>query len=182
MSQGQDAKLFQRGKIQVRIPVFDAPASLLIPARDSTGVSGRAARSGEQGQEVHQKEDGIEEDRGKYHHGQRQLVPFFPILPSTQMKLTNHRFEPVSPLFTDVVQCLGTPLLEIKKSCVDSTQFVDPHVELIHNPSASSGLPVSRQLRTVKTRPDSSGHSEFLTSMPLSFSFGYIQLTTHLGL
>ena len=26
----------------------------------------------------------------------------------------------VSPLFTDVVQCLGTPLLEIKKSCVDS--------------------------------------------------------------
>ena len=25
----------------------------------------------------------------------------------------------VSPLFTDVVQCLGTPLLEIKKSCVD---------------------------------------------------------------
>ena len=25
----------------------------------------------------------------------------------------------VSPLFTDVVQCLGTPLLEIKKSYVD---------------------------------------------------------------
>jgi hypothetical protein len=121
MSQGQDAKLFQRGKIQVRSTAFNPLTSLLMPARDSTGVPSRTARGGEQGQKVHEKEDSLEEDRGKYHHGQRQLVPFVPILVSTQVKLTNRRFRPVSPLFTDVVQCLGTPLLEIKKSCVDST-------------------------------------------------------------
>jgi len=70
MSQGQDAKLFQRGKIQVCNAVFVALVPLLIRLRDSVGVPGRAARGGEQGQEVHEKEDGLEEDRGKYHHGQ----------------------------------------------------------------------------------------------------------------
>lgn len=119
MSQRQDAKLFQRGKIQVRNAV-QCLSSWLMPGHDFTGISSRAPRGGEQGQEVHEKEDSLEEDRGKYHHGQRQLVPFVPILTSAQTKLTNHRFGPVSPLFTDVVQCLGTPLLEIKKSCVSS--------------------------------------------------------------
>ena len=120
MSQGQDAKLFQRGKIQVRNYVFNALISLLMRARNSIGVSSRTTRGGEQGQEIHEKEDSLEEDCGKYYHGQRQSVPFVPILASTQLKFINHRFRPVSPLFTDVVQCLGTPLLEIKKSCVDS--------------------------------------------------------------
>jgi hypothetical protein len=69
MSQGQDAKLFQRGKIQVRNTIRSL--TYLVTFRvDSTGVSSRAARSGEQGQEVHEKKDSIEEDRGKYHHGQ----------------------------------------------------------------------------------------------------------------
>ena len=50
--------------------IFAALTSLLTLARDFAGVSGRAARGGEQGQEVHEKKDGLEEDRGKYHHGQ----------------------------------------------------------------------------------------------------------------
>ena len=71
MSQGQDAKLFQRGKIQVQNTTSaDFTSLLTFRVRDSAGVSSRAARSGEQGQEVHEKKDGIEEDRGKYHHGQ----------------------------------------------------------------------------------------------------------------
>lgn len=70
MSQGQDAKLFQRGKIQVRKSTFVALVSSLMPARDSTGVSSRAARSGEQGQEVHEEEDRFEENCGKHYHGQ----------------------------------------------------------------------------------------------------------------
>jgi len=71
MSQGQDAKLFQRGKIQVQNTTCAISTSLLTyRVRDSAGVSSRATRSGEQGQEVHEKKDGIEEDRGKYHHGQ----------------------------------------------------------------------------------------------------------------
>ena len=71
MSQGQDAKLFQRGKIQVQNTIWATFTSLLtFRVRDPIGVSSRAARSGEQGQEVHEKKDGIEEDRGKHHHGQ----------------------------------------------------------------------------------------------------------------
>jgi len=71
MSQGQDAKLFQRGKIQVQNTTCTTFAPLLtFRVRDSIGVSSRAARSGEQGQEVHEKKDSTEEDRGKYHHGQ----------------------------------------------------------------------------------------------------------------
>jgi hypothetical protein len=70
MSQGQDAKLFQRGKIQVRNYLPDAFMSLLIRAHHSTGVSSGAARGGEQGQEVHEKEDSLEEDCSKYYHGQ----------------------------------------------------------------------------------------------------------------
>ena len=70
MSQGQDAKLFQRGKIQVCNSVFVVLMPLLTRLRDSAGVSSRATRGGEQGQEVHETEDGLEEDRGKYHHGQ----------------------------------------------------------------------------------------------------------------
>lgn len=84
MSQGQDAKLFQRGKIQVRNTALYAITTSLMQAHDSTGVSSGAARSGDQRQEVHKKEDSIEEDRGKYHHGQRQSVPFVPILASAQ--------------------------------------------------------------------------------------------------
>ena len=48
MSQGQDAKLFQRGKIQVCNTVFIALVPLLIRLRDSAGVSSRAARGREQ--------------------------------------------------------------------------------------------------------------------------------------
>ena len=71
MSHGQDAKLFQRGKIQVRNVIWVTLTSLLtFLAHDSAGVSSGAARGGEQGQEVHEKKDGLEEDRGKYHHGQ----------------------------------------------------------------------------------------------------------------
>ena len=44
--------------------------SPLIRTRGSTGVSSGVARGGEQRQEVHQKEDGLEEDRGKHYHGQ----------------------------------------------------------------------------------------------------------------
>lgn len=71
MSQGQDAKLFQRGKIQVRNTIWVALTFLLtFRVRDSVGVSSRAARGGEQGQEVHEEKDGLEEDCGEYHHGQ----------------------------------------------------------------------------------------------------------------
>ena len=71
MSQGQDAKLFQRGKIQVQNTTRATLTSLLtFRVRDSAGISSRAARSGEQRQEVHEKKDGLEEDRGKYHNGQ----------------------------------------------------------------------------------------------------------------
>ena len=95
MSQGQDAKLFQRGKIQVRNVALVALTSLLtLLVRDSTGVPCRAARSGEQGQEVHEKKDGIEEDRGKHHHGQRQLVPFVRILASALVIITHRPFLP----------------------------------------------------------------------------------------
>jgi hypothetical protein len=119
MSQGQDAKLFQRGKIQVRNSVFGPFVSLLNHPCESAGVSSRVARGREQGQEVHEKEDSLEENRGKYHDGKRQLVPFACTLASTSITLINRYFLSVSPLFTDVVQCLGTPLLEIKKSCVN---------------------------------------------------------------
>jgi hypothetical protein len=70
MSQGQDAKLFQRGKIQVRNNSFVGPTSSLIRARNVAGISSRTARRGEQGQEVHEKKDGIEKNCGKYHDGQ----------------------------------------------------------------------------------------------------------------
>jgi len=50
--------------------VFVALVPLLIHLHDSVGVPSRAARGREQGQEVHEKEDGLEEDCGKYHHGQ----------------------------------------------------------------------------------------------------------------
>jgi hypothetical protein len=70
MSQGQDAKLFQRGKIQVRNNSFAGPTSSLIRVLNVAGISSRAARCGEQGQEIHEKEDGIEKDCGKYHDGQ----------------------------------------------------------------------------------------------------------------
>ena len=72
----------------------------------------------------------------------------------------------VSALFTDVVSCLGTPLLEIKKSCVDSVwdllRRTDPQ------PPVFSGLSVPRQLRTVKTRTDPPGYSEFLAGTGIS--------------
>ena len=70
MSQGQDAKLFQRGKIQVRNNSLAGPTSSLIRALNVAGISSRAARRGEQGQEIHEEEDGTEKDCGKYYDGQ----------------------------------------------------------------------------------------------------------------
>lgn len=92
MSQGQDAKLFQRGKIQVRNSVFVPLLPLLIRACEYAGVSGRVARSGEQGQEVHEKKDSLEENRGKHHDGKRQSVPFVCTLAHTSITLINRYF------------------------------------------------------------------------------------------
>ena len=52
---------------------------------------------------------------------------------------------PVSPLFHDVVQCIGTPLLEIKKSKLNHPQR--PVLPRSH--SYCSGLPVPGQLRSI---------------------------------
>ena len=92
MSQGQDAKLFQRGKIQVRNSRFVTRVSLLIRACESAGVPSRVARSGEQGQEVHEKKDCPEENRGKYHNGKRQLVPSVCTHAPTPIALINRHF------------------------------------------------------------------------------------------
>jgi hypothetical protein len=64
----------------------------------------------------------------------------------------------VSPLFNDVIQCLGTPLLEIKKSELLSSLgrlslgFLGPNI---------SGIPLPRQLWSRETEPDPPGHPIF---------------------
>lgn len=64
----------------------------------------------------------------------------------------------VSPLFTDVVQCLGIPLLEIKKSESDTRvcvrKFLSGHL---------SGISLPRLLWPSEGRPNTSRHSQFLT-------------------
>ena len=62
----------------------------------------------------------------------------------------------VSPLFTDVVQCLGTPLLEIKKSgCV--AEWVQ--LQMLTTQQCS-GVSLPRVLRSPEGRPATSRHSE----------------------
>ena len=79
---GQDAKFFQRGKIQVRRPTLSHRRVLrhdsypYVFVLCGIGVPLRAAGSRVQGQEVRQAQDGAEEDRGEYYHGERQSVRF----------------------------------------------------------------------------------------------------------
>lgn len=70
----------------------------------------------------------------------------------------------VSPLFTDVVQCLGTPLLEIKKSA---------SFQLLHSSAyiALSGLPIPRQLWTVETRSNPPCHPQLSPGTPRTCAF-----------
>ena len=67
----QDAKFFQRGKIQVRI------AMRVIALRKLTerpGVPPGTPGCGDEGQEVHKAKDGAEEDSREHYHGKRQCV------------------------------------------------------------------------------------------------------------
>jgi len=70
--QGQDAKFFQRGKIEVRHPQTGRLA--LGDELDHVGVPCRTASGGDKGQEISETQDCPEEDCGKYHYGQRQGV------------------------------------------------------------------------------------------------------------
>lgn len=63
----------------------------------------------------------------------------------------------MSPLFTDVVQCLGTPLLEIKKSGSLSLGIA---LNLIVE---HSGLPFSCELWQVEARSNTSSYSQLST-------------------
>lgn len=65
----------------------------------------------------------------------------------------------MSPLFTDVVQCLGTPLLEIKKSeCLSLGIALNLTME-------HSGLPFSCQLWQVEARSNTSSYSQLSTGI-----------------
>ncbi len=70
---GQDAKFFQRGKIQVRAaqPLHARRVRIVF---GNAGIPRRAAGSRGQRQEVYETEDRAEEDRGQYHNGKRQYV------------------------------------------------------------------------------------------------------------
>lgn len=68
---GQDAKFFTRGKIQVRMIVL--PTSNLRSWTDysyTLGISRRASCGGIKGQEIHEAQDGVEEDSSKHYYGQ----------------------------------------------------------------------------------------------------------------
>ena len=65
---GQDAKFFQRGKIQVRDHTTLDQCGVLKYA--DSGIPRRAGGGGGQGKEVNEAEDGPEEDCCEYHHGQ----------------------------------------------------------------------------------------------------------------
>ena len=69
----QDAKFFQRGKIQVRIPMHP---SLLAAAAEThggwrSGVPPGTTGCRDEGQEVHEAKDGVEEDSREHHYGER---------------------------------------------------------------------------------------------------------------
>ena len=65
----QDAKFFQRGKIQVSRQVVYL-AQVATQACFYIGIPRRIAGSGVQGQEVHQTQDGTQEDRRQHYNGQ----------------------------------------------------------------------------------------------------------------
>ena len=67
-SQGQDAKFFQRGKIQVRD--HDLSAGMEDLKVVWLGIPCGAGGGGDQGQEVYEAEDGVKEDCREYHDGQ----------------------------------------------------------------------------------------------------------------
>ena len=72
---GQDAKFFTRGKIQVRScrdAVGRRGTAHLTVGRccAHVGIPRRVAGGGGQGQEVHEAEDGAEEDRREYYDGE----------------------------------------------------------------------------------------------------------------
>ena len=119
MSQGQDAKLFQRGKIQVRNTIFIALVSLLTVFAILQEFRAELLAAESKDKKFTKRKTVLKKivanitmgnDSGC--HSSASLLPLRHS-PSPLAAL-------VSPLFTDVVQCLGTPLLEIKKSCVDS--------------------------------------------------------------
>lgn len=71
---GQDAKFFQRGKIQVRC--LPRRCVMVADGACCAGIPRGAAGGGVQGQEVCEEEDSAEEDCGQYHYGERQSVRF----------------------------------------------------------------------------------------------------------
>jgi AP-2 complex subunit beta-1 len=121
MSQGQDAKLFQRGKIQVRNALFDALTSLLI-SRFAIPQEFRAELLAAESKDKKftKRKTVLKKIVANITMGNDSWChSSIPCLHPGDTHLSSFPAL-VSPLFTDVVQCLGTPLLEIKKSCVDS--------------------------------------------------------------
>ena len=66
---GQDAKFFTRGKIQVR-DHHARPTTSAGMNPEHAGIPRRAGGRGEQGQEVHETQDCIEEDCCEHYDGQ----------------------------------------------------------------------------------------------------------------
>lgn len=67
---GQDAKFFTRGKIEVRTKYSPSASQWPLNLHPS-GISCRTSSSGDEGQEICQAKDSVEEDRRKYYHGKR---------------------------------------------------------------------------------------------------------------
>lgn len=67
---GQDAKFFQRGKIEVRHVSW----GMITIKRFCTGVPRRASSCRSEGQEIPETKDGSQEDCRKHNDGQRQCV------------------------------------------------------------------------------------------------------------
>ena len=66
---GQDAKFFTRGKIQVRDYYYVTTGNAGMNSGHAE-IPRRAGGRGEQGQEVHEAQDGAEEGCRQYHDGQ----------------------------------------------------------------------------------------------------------------
>lgn len=132
---GQDAKFFTRGKIEVRTRIY----SLFYHANDNGPY-----RSFERSfMPLRQRTRSFRSERLSW----RKLLLI--LLWATIVGINTTFIRPctyatvshtVSPLFTDVVQCLGTPLLEIKKSERSCDAQVDVHLWPSTQWSISSSL------------------------------------------